>query len=119
MFSSGYIEQNLATAPAKQYAATFLPLLLLAVIVVLLFGLKRTFAWLLVDVDDGSKGKPASGPVQNHDMALAVVGVYLVVSTLPAMLTLLLKLLFTGHMYSAPAWGESRLDLLGQVLTIG
>jgi hypothetical protein len=119
VFSADHFEEIPGASGSARYVSVLLPLILLAAIVLLLFGLNRTFAWLLVDNDDNTSDKSSFNQISKQAIAFAIIGIYLIATTLPDLITLLLKLLFAGHMFRAPTWGASWPELMSQFLTIG
>ena len=119
MFNADHFEQIPGDSASARYISMLFPLLLLSVIVLLLLGLNRTFAWLLVDNDDDASDESALDRVPKQTIAYAVIGIYLIVTTLPGMFALLFELLFAGQGFRAPTWGANWPELLSQLLTIG
>jgi hypothetical protein len=113
----GMMELGAEAFGLKLHGATVVPLLILAVIVVLLFGLNRTLAGFLADVDENAGDGSEDGSLKQA-MAFAVVGVYLVFSTLPELAATALNLLFAGDMMRASMWTMRWPDLLAEALTV-
>jgi hypothetical protein len=119
LLNSDQFEEASGASGSARYVSTLFPLIILSVIVLLLLGLNRTIAWLLVDNDKYAPDEPAINRVPKQTIAFAIIGIYLIATTLPALISMLLSLLFAGQGFRAPTWETSWPELLSQVLTVG